>query len=325
MLTFVAKKSALHVASYGFIERRSVHTVDTQFTPMHRKNLVILRAGDESLHSRWLEGERNWDLCISSYTEKYRGTREAEYNHHKVGGKWSVIYEVLNSGLFDLDDYDFFWLPDDDIDTGTDSINRLFDLAAEFGMDLCQPALTYDSYYTYPITLKHPFFDYRHTNFVEIMVPVLSTKMLKSCAELFENTESGFCIDWEWHKRASSPSAVGILDCVSVRHTRELKSHLRRNMQKAGIDAEKEKQQLIELHGVVREPAVVTGGKLRDLYANHKHRSILGFVIKGYIDVRRMVRANGKLRNKKLSYWKILKNSVNQYLYLRKKGEISAG
>ena len=42
-----------------------------------RKNLVIVRAGDSSLHEEWLqgEGERNWDLIVNYFgddPQRYR-------------------------------------------------------------------------------------------------------------------------------------------------------------------------------------------------------------------------------------------------------------
>jgi hypothetical protein len=79
------------------------------------------------------------------------------------GGKWEGLHAFFaeHPGILNL--YDWVWLPDDDIDTTATTINSLFDLMDEQRLDLAQPSLSWDSYYTYFATLNNPRFKLRYT------------------------------------------------------------------------------------------------------------------------------------------------------------------
>src|SRR6202167_4415659 len=135
--------------------------------------LVILRAGDYSLHPNWLTGLKDWDLAISYYGSNLHKTfPEASYMHRFRGGKWDGLYDFFNSRPEILSKYDYFWLPDDDIDTNTDTINRLFSRTERYNLELAQPSLTTDSYFSNLLTVRCRWFLVRYTSFVEIMAPV---------------------------------------------------------------------------------------------------------------------------------------------------------
>ena len=63
-----------------------------------RRNLVIVRAGDASLHEQWLagDGERNWDLIVN-----YFGDDPARYRNEDVrridskGPKWPALHDLI--------------------------------------------------------------------------------------------------------------------------------------------------------------------------------------------------------------------------------------
>lgn len=87
------------------------------------------------------------------------------------GGKWNVLCEQFLAMPELVRDYDYIWIPDDDIETDGPTIVRLFAIAAEEGLPLCQPSLTPNSYFSYMHTVQSPSFRLRYTSLVEVMVP----------------------------------------------------------------------------------------------------------------------------------------------------------
>ncbi|MEV6257952.1 DUF707 domain-containing protein [Nocardia sp. NPDC051911] len=193
-------------------------------TESGRRNLVVLRAGDESLHEQWLAGPhpRTWDLVVSYFgddPDRYRVADVARID--RKGPKWPALHHVLTTDLAAvLDRYDYVWLPDDDLAADTSSINELFHCAAQHRLALTQPALTEDSYYSHEITLVDRRFNLRHTNFVEIMAPCFSREFLRRCLPTFDATQTGWGLDFHWPRFITDSTSIAIVDAVTVRHTR---------------------------------------------------------------------------------------------------------
>src|SRR5215213_1497735 len=109
-----------------------------------RKNLILATVGDESVHRTWLAGgERSFDLALVYFGDQPQRYREdADYLIARKGIKYSLLHDVLQNELATaLPRYDHVWMPDDDIAAGAEQINRLFRLAAEYRLAICQPAI----------------------------------------------------------------------------------------------------------------------------------------------------------------------------------------
>jgi hypothetical protein len=202
------------------------------------RSLVVVRAGDSSLHARWLSGRNaNWDLAISYFganrTLRFPG---ASYVHRFKGGKWDGLHDFFMSNPEVLEKYKFFWLPDDDIAAEGITVNGIFERMERYELELAQPALSLDSYFWHLVTLVNPYFSIRYTTMVEIMVPVISVSLLKRIFPLFATTQSGMGMDYVWHRFTSDPATkVGIFDDVSVTHTRPVGSVLRKSIERQGL------------------------------------------------------------------------------------------
>lgn len=188
-----------------------------------RKNLIILRAGDGSLHTTWFgKGERNWDLALSYFGDKpdpYPGYRD--YLHPFKGSKWEGIADFVarNEGL--LARYERIWLPDDDLFTNQETINLLFNKSDEYGFDISQPALKFYSFVSHAITMQHPWCDARETNFVEIMAPSFSRRAWAAVKDTFSENTSGWGLEWLWVKRIQAQAMhLGVVDGAAIFHTR---------------------------------------------------------------------------------------------------------
>src|SRR5438445_6233721 len=170
------------------------------------RNLVVLRCGNESLHENWMASDRNWDLAVSYFgPDDERQFPESTFCHRFKGGKWNGIYDFFHAYPEAIGHYDYFWLPDDDIDASSEKINRIFEMMKAHEFELAQPSLSSGSFLSHLITLHNPRFIYRRVTFVELMVPVFTRSMLQKILPLFESTRSGFGMDFVWHRFTSNP------------------------------------------------------------------------------------------------------------------------
>jgi hypothetical protein len=180
------------------------------------RNLVIVRAGRTSLHPRWLASERprNWDLRLAPYEPI------GAEDDIVPGPKWSGLSAVLN----DWDgwrDYDYVWLPDDDVLASGDTISTMFDVVSQLGLKLFAPALHESSPYTHFITMRNQSFYARWVGFVEIMVPGFERATLERLLPTLDLSTTG----WGWGLDSLWPKLlhyedVGIVDGTPVLHTR---------------------------------------------------------------------------------------------------------
>lgn len=188
---------------------------------------MVLRAGDSSLHGSWLDcPNRNWDLCVSyfgSEVDPYSG--QYDFLHKYVGPKWLGISDFINNYKKVVFDYEQVWFPDDDILTNGYNINKFFEANKSAGFDVSQPALTLNSFVTYPITLRNPLCNWRQTNFVEIMLPCFSKRAVKQLSSTFNVNQSGWGLEWVWQNICAKKGwNIGIIDIAPVTHTRKVGS-----------------------------------------------------------------------------------------------------
>lgn len=228
-------------------------------TGLMRKNLVIVRAGKASLHSGWLGQpycSRSFDIVVSYYDSAAFERHEPQEGVTAVlfpGGKWDGIYKTLEHISDKLDHYEYFWLPDDDIETDGPIIDKIFAMMKKYSLKVGQPSLTLDSYFTHFIFIQCPGLQIRKTNFIEIMVPCLSADVLKAISPNFKDTLSGFGLDYIWCRIPESGQRnAAIIDAVSVKHTRPVGQVLMTKMRGVGIDPKQEEADLASSYGIDR-------------------------------------------------------------------------
>lgn len=187
------------------------------------KTLAIVRSGDKSLHGTWATPDRDFDVAVSYFgKDDARAFPEADLVHRYKGGKWDGLHDFFMQNPQVLDQYDYFWLPDDDVEASAASVNQFIRIAIEQGLQVCQPTLTWQSDYSHLITVHHPNFLLRYTNFVEIMVPLLTRDLMKRTLRRMENSMSGFGFDFIWPSWTDDPRRnVAIVDAVQMHHARK--------------------------------------------------------------------------------------------------------
>jgi hypothetical protein len=256
-----------------------------------RRNLVIVRAGDTSLHEQWLagDGERNWDLIVSYFGDDPDRFRKVDVQRiDSKGQKWPALHNLIQRNGPDVFCYDHVWFPDDDLSATKVGINLLFDIVDKYGLALAQPALTLDSYHTYLITLYNKSFFLHFTNFVEIMAPCFNRDFLKQMFKSFNENQSGWGLDLLWPTRISDWSRIAIIDAVTVCHTRPLFSGPSyHHLAHAGKDPKQEFKELLIKFGITPHQPFVRGaidnsGRRLSMY-DSTARELIESIVFGYL------------------------------------------
>ena len=145
-----------------------------------------------------------------------------------VVGKWDGLHKTLTG--MELGDFDFFWLPDDDIETDGSVVDTMFQMACDHGLAECQPSLSRQSYFTHFIFSQCHAFRLRYTNHIEITLACLSKAMFRRVLPMFETMTRRFGLDYIWCRLpVSGAFRSAILDTVSVFHTRPIGSTRKKN------------------------------------------------------------------------------------------------
>jgi hypothetical protein len=191
---------------------------------MSKDYLVILRCGRSSLHSHWLQGEaeRNWDLVLCPFQDIEPEPAALMPPFYVQGQKWLGIAKLLTE-WGGWRDYKYIWLPDDDLLTNGDEINRFFELSDEFNTKISAPALTEDSFYSHEISLRNSSFFARAVSFIEIMMPCLRRNVLELVLPTIEQSKTGYGwgMDIAWPRIIDYQGLV-IFDTVAVSHLRPI-------------------------------------------------------------------------------------------------------
>ncbi len=161
--------------------------------------LVVLRCGDQSLHPNWVNEHSNFDVVLSYFGDNLKyDLSHIKHVHYFKGSKWEGLYDFFKNHKQMWESYDYIWLPDDDLDTSSSNLNNFFSLVNQYKFDLSQPALTKNSYYSFPFLLQVSNFTYRKTNYVEVMAPCFSQEAFQKCWGTFSENKSGWGMDVLW-------------------------------------------------------------------------------------------------------------------------------
>lgn len=187
------------------------------------RDLVIARVGRNSLHRSWIEEAkpRTWDLFLCPFQElPPQIGLDCTVGDVIPGPKWTGLRTLLNE-WDGWREYDYIWLPDDDILTSHDSISALFEAAAALQFSLFAPALQENSYYAHYLTMRNANFFARRVGFVEIMVPGFSRPVLEQLLYTLDLSVTGWGwgLDPLWAKLLDYEN-LGTFDGIPVLHTR---------------------------------------------------------------------------------------------------------
>jgi hypothetical protein len=229
--------------------------------------LALFRGGPSSLHPHAVErlSAQSFDYALSWFGDEAPDAPGAAFVHMQKGAKWPGLEQTLIAHRDAISQYRYVWLPDDDLLCVPEKVSLMFSMCDELQLDLAQPALTLDSYFTHTITMQHQAFQLRFTNFVEIMAPILSAPMLERIFPTLAGNISGYGLDGLW-PHYTKLGNIAIIDDTPVKHTRPVGGPNYLFSQKAGIPPVHEDWLVSATYGIER-PAnfqVNYGGLLQD-------------------------------------------------------------
>jgi hypothetical protein len=203
------------------------------------KNLVITTIGEYNHYDTWAGGRPIYDLYPIDYrinpTFKYQGIAKALLN---------------NSYLLD---YDYYWMPDEDVWVEPFMLNTFFKKMDEHSLWIGQPSvlMSNDSFPSWKDFIHQDNeIELINTNFIEVMCPCFSKDALIKCLPTFSKSMSGWGLDLVWSKIGDG-NKMGIINSVIVKHTRPVRGGaLYKALDKKGIHPSQERKRLMREYGI---------------------------------------------------------------------------
>ena len=144
---------------------------------------------------------------------------------HRRGGKWRLFYLFTQTPVWRrvLEMYSYFGVPDDDLVMSTHVINAAFQVSADRGLSLSQPAVCrhLHSRAIWPNLVQERGTFLRYVAHVEIQFPIYSRNLLRGLvipAEL-AMASSGWGLDHIWPFLMRYPrDKIAVIDAVCMLH-----------------------------------------------------------------------------------------------------------
>lgn len=204
---------------------------------MTREHLMIVMAGDKSVHENNIKGNRNFDVWVVYYGNDddvaRRYSETADRFWRAKGMKVELLRDIIVRDLhfrqnFDFTCYKYVFMPDDDIIfDGVDAVNAFLDACTATGADCAQPAIS-NNYWSHVSTQKVDQIAAHSVNWIEIMMPAYRSDLFQNAfipvVHQLDFLVSGFGIEimvqklCETHRRR--PTKNLILDSHAVVHSR---------------------------------------------------------------------------------------------------------
>lgn len=132
--------------------------------------------------------------------------------------KWDMIYRCFQDKLDFFHNYEYIWIPDNDMKITNSDIEIMFKIASESKLDLCQPSIKGDQ--SHPqITNHQEGIDIIKNDFIEVMCPLFSKNTLFKCFSTFSGAETGWGLDYTWAHFLDKKN-IGVIHKVFATHTR---------------------------------------------------------------------------------------------------------
>ncbi len=168
-------------------------------SPPRSRNLVYTSAGDASNVAQWVAGNPAFDLWITYYGDRdVPDLPAARFLDRRKGSKFQNLYHAWLAWRDRFEAYDRIFLLDDDIQLGTDEINRLFGHSEELELTVLQPAFDPRGKVSHGLTQVRAGSRYRIVNFIEVGVALFRADRLWTFLEEYDPRLSCYGVDW-WY------------------------------------------------------------------------------------------------------------------------------
>jgi hypothetical protein len=199
-------------------------------------NLVIVMAGNESLHERFAK-DRDFQLWVCYWggddevADRYRKTCDRLISAKDE--KWALLRNLRwiddPGGDPPFSRYDYVLLLDDDLEFpgGAADISRAFNLASEIRADIFHPAVA-NEHYTSEVTHRLPGYLCHATNVIDQMATGYTAEVFRLCVlpalHALGHVRAGWGMQPVFAKAGEAlvgrPMRIFMLDEISTIHTR---------------------------------------------------------------------------------------------------------
>lgn len=213
-------------------------------TKVDRKFLVLSVLGDTNCAQKWLSSNnRSYDVAVVCDRKI-----KSDYWFDSPGPKWQTISRVLK--IIDWKKYDAIWCPDDSILADPYQIDYMFETFSSEQLFLAQPSHASDSNFELPIVENKEGLKLRYTTVVEQSNPIFSTIILDNLIKSFDDTITGWGLDWVWPKLLNYEKC-GIIDAVKFKNVKPIEETFSFKIAKSrSVDPYDEREELLNRHDV---------------------------------------------------------------------------
>jgi len=260
---------------------------------MKTRNIVIAPCGNKAYLFResWLRyrEEKDFDLCLMFYHEQvddpqlYSGV---DHFYHLKDFKYHMIYNLLSNIHPEwLEQYDYFYFLDDDIDIDTRQINGMFALSRAFNISISQASLTKDSFCSWRMFRHQKNSFCRFVGQIEVMSPLFHKDALRTCLPTFISNRSSWGIDSVWSKLLGYPKEkLVVFDTIIMKHTLPVGGG--ELYQKIGINPHEEWNAVVIQFGAKKQN-YQEYGRLQLVNANHNRIQFFFYKLKEFFAKRK--------------------------------------
>lgn len=240
---------------------------------MSRNNLVVVtwNGVEEPLKCVAFDDAPLFHLLVFNYAGvgelPTNNTFSSEhYVSVKTENKGQIFWEIHQYLQRHQLQYNYIGIIDDDIFFMVSQFNYMLQIAHIHALDVFQPSISLDSYFSHRRFVHAPGYIIRETQWVEIMAPFYRKELFDACSAYFLETISGQGIDcflMPCIQKIQGKTNTAIIDAAIVRHYRPIRSHARIYSNGLNNVQEIEKIRMMSIQLTAAHPQVFDSAFLR--------------------------------------------------------------
>lgn len=189
------------------------------------KNFLFTSLGDNTnCHNLWIGDNMNYDVYGIYYGnddsnyEKYKS--KMKFIEKRKGSKFQNFKYFYDKYKEVIDNYDHFFILDDDIIININDINKMFEISKKHNLKICGPSFLPSSKISHHITKqnKRRSKALTYTNFVEVNVPLFNKEALQKLMKVLDPSLIGWGIDYLfiWANGINERTSYAIIHSIGV-------------------------------------------------------------------------------------------------------------
>jgi len=163
--------------------------------------MLFSSVGDNTnFDSLWINNDMKYDVYVIYYGDdenifnKYKNT--VKFIEKRKGSKFQNFKYFYEKYFEIINNYEYFFILDDDIVIDVNNINNMFEIAKKYDLSICAPSFLKSSKISHAITKQKGNTILTYTNFVEVNTPLFNKKSLQNLMIFLDYSLIGFGIDY---------------------------------------------------------------------------------------------------------------------------------